>query len=637
MEFYESKMTAMQSEMSVNQRLQIRDRTSDAELARAKIEIQLLQQELEKSQRHLSETRDKYNYLECDVAEDWKERYGRNKVQIRMSMEEFELREEALRNEIKDMQDEMAEQNRSMVLVRHMMDSPEGITEAKVASMAKYEHHVYDEMLEKMGHLSLAKTELKAASEKAEKAKYALDDEETASWRELREVRMECWQEFAEGSRDAAKTELAFEKTKNELNEMEIKKNKYKDLHAQVEHDYECECQEAAALQEAVARLETTQTSEHHQASSSSQAAPVVIAAPGTTNTATNNAAAASSGDTGSSKVSRRENEKIDVPSWPSLTDLNAWKASIVQQVLISCGDNDITAWKTWLQEAMVPKPDLKALDKTPETRFASIDTKLGYALQKMVSNAGDKGREVYLQLRQEQKLKGSELEFLKGRVVLAIVLNSFRTTSQVEVQCDVSHLNALQFNGDSRLHEFYNKWTEIYSMIRTEDLPSDKFIRDMLYNKLEDKSQSLAMDLRDFDRLDESAKSCEILLEAMRTRIRKNQEKKLVQTRMNELNRLVSQKALPFEGDEEEKKRKKPKAKADPKAKATPSKEAEKPDPKAKKRATPVYPSPSPKRHAGKPSKPGSSKDRSPSRRDPKKTPCMYHFTKPGGCRNAE
>ena len=114
----------------------------------------------------------------------------------------------------------------------------------------------------------------------------------------------------------------------------------------------------------------------------------------------------------------------------------------------------------------MVPKPDLVALDRTPEARFASIDTKLGYAFQKMVSNAGDKGREVYLQLKQEQKLKGSEMEFLKGRVVLAIILNSFRTTSQVEVQCDVSHLQALQFTGDSHLHEFYNKWIEIYSMI---------------------------------------------------------------------------------------------------------------------------------------------------------------------------
>ena len=71
MEFFENKMEAMQSEMSVNQRLQIRDRTNDAELARAKMEIQLLEQELKNSQRHLSETRDKYNYLECDVAEDW--------------------------------------------------------------------------------------------------------------------------------------------------------------------------------------------------------------------------------------------------------------------------------------------------------------------------------------------------------------------------------------------------------------------------------------------------------------------------------------------------------------------------------------------------------------------------------------
>ena len=635
MEFYENEMTAMKSAMSVNQRLQMRDRANDAEVARARVEVQLLEKELEMSQHYLQESRDAYNTLECDVAEGWKERYGRNKVQIRLSMEEFELREQELRDEIRDMQDESADQARSVVLVRRKIDSPDGITEAKVASMAKHEHHVYDEMIEKMGHLSLAKTELKAATDRSKSAREVLFKERSSNYRELREVRRECEHELAEEARDAAKSELAYEKAKNELAEMEKKKTKYKDLHAQVEHDYyECECQEVDALQEAIARLEATESSEHHQASSSSQAAPAVIAASGTTTTA------ASSGEASSSKaVSKRGHEKIEVPAWPTLTDLNAWKASLVQQVVIACGDNDIVAWKAWLQEAMIPQPDLEALDKTPEIRFASIDAKLGYTLQKVVSNAGDEGGEVHLKLRQEQKLKGSEMEFLKGRVVLAIILNSFRTSSQVEVQCDVSHLNALQFNGDSQLHEFYNKWTEIHSMIREEDLPSDKFLRDMLYNKLEDKSTSLAMDLREFDRMNDADKTCEFLLEAIRNRIRKNQEKRLVQTRMHELNRLVSQKALPFEGDEEEKKRKKPKAKAEPKAKAkaTPSKEAEKPDPKAKKRATPVYPSPSPKRHAGKPSKPGSSKDRSPSRRDPKKTPCVYHFTKPGGCRNAD
>ena len=88
------------------------------------MEVKLLQQELERSRRHLSEMSDKYNYLECDVADDWTQRYGRNKVQIRMSMEKFELKEESLRNEIKDMQNEMEEQNRSLVLVCHIMDSP---------------------------------------------------------------------------------------------------------------------------------------------------------------------------------------------------------------------------------------------------------------------------------------------------------------------------------------------------------------------------------------------------------------------------------------------------------------------------------------------------------------------------------
>ena len=92
---------------------------------------------------------------------------------------------------------------------------------------------------------------------------------------------MECEHELAEEARDAVKSELALEKTKNELSEMEKKKTKYKDLHAQVERDYECECQEVEALREAIARLEATESSEHHQASSSNQTAPAVIAAPG--------------------------------------------------------------------------------------------------------------------------------------------------------------------------------------------------------------------------------------------------------------------------------------------------------------------------------------------------------------------
>ena len=139
-------------------------------MARAKVQCQLLEKELELSQEHLYDERAKYNKLECDVADGWRERYGRNLVQMRTGMEEFEIREHDLRLEIKDMEDELAEHNRSLAVVRHMKDSPDGITEAKIASMAKYERHVYDEMVEAMGHVSMAKSELKVESEKARKA-----------------------------------------------------------------------------------------------------------------------------------------------------------------------------------------------------------------------------------------------------------------------------------------------------------------------------------------------------------------------------------------------------------------------------------------------------------------------------------
>ena len=49
-----------------------------------------------------------------------------------------------------------------------MKDSPDGIIGAKIVIMAKHERHVYDEMVETMEHLSVAKNDLKAESNKVE-------------------------------------------------------------------------------------------------------------------------------------------------------------------------------------------------------------------------------------------------------------------------------------------------------------------------------------------------------------------------------------------------------------------------------------------------------------------------------------
>ena len=63
-----------------------------------------------------------------------------------------------------------------------------------------------------------------------------------------------------------------------------------------------------------------------------------------------------------SSSSKQREAEKITVPQWPKVADLQIWKTRVLTSVLIACGDNDQGTWGAWLGEAMVDRPDMDAL-----------------------------------------------------------------------------------------------------------------------------------------------------------------------------------------------------------------------------------------------------------------------------------
>ena len=65
-----------------------------------------------------------------------------------------------------------------------------------------------------------------------------------------------------------------------------------------------------------------------------------------------------------SSSSKQREAEKITIPQWPKVADLQIWKARLLTSVLIACGDNDQNAWGSWLAEAMNDRPDMDALSQ---------------------------------------------------------------------------------------------------------------------------------------------------------------------------------------------------------------------------------------------------------------------------------
>ena len=126
-----------------------------------------------------------------------------------------------------------------------------------------------------------------------------------------------------------------------------------------------------------------------------------------------------------SSRVSRKEFEKVTVPPWPNVEEVQVWKSLVIQNVCIASGDSDYEAWETWLQPAFHRDPDLDELGKNPAPRFQSIDSKLSLALFKMISQSGESGADVKASLRQRMQEKGKEHSFIRGREILAMVVDN--------------------------------------------------------------------------------------------------------------------------------------------------------------------------------------------------------------------
>ena len=146
-------------------------------------------------------------------------------------------------------------------------------------------------------------------------------------------------------------------------------------------------------------------------------------------------ASASSSSPTYATKVSRKEESKVNVPPWPKVSDLGLWKANLIQAIVIAANDPDQQPWIDWVKEA-IDDPDPDKLIDSGDPRFHSIDAKLGLALTTVVADSKEEGNNVAMKLRTRINAKGRTSTLIKGREILALILLNFKTTSNVEVPC---------------------------------------------------------------------------------------------------------------------------------------------------------------------------------------------------------
>ena len=318
-------------------------------------------------------------------------------------------------------------------------------------------------------------------------------------------------------------------------------------------------------------------------------------------------------------KITRKEQEKVSVPNFPNIMNMQKWRSELLSSVVAASGDSEVQAWITWLSKAFALRPDLDALNDSEGDRYASIDIKLGNAAKAMIKKARDKAMDLRLEIdaREYKHASSDPVKLIKGREIVAMLRESFRTRNRTDILYTISELANLRFQDDNHLSLFKTQWFQVLESIRPEDRPSKESLRDMLFMQIK-KSKRMALDISHFENLllDDPNYTYDWLLGIMDKHIRKAREEKNRVDQQQGLKNLLNSKS----GDSD----------AAP-AKAAPAKKNEDGD------AAPVVPKGKGK---GKKGKKGKSNDRSQSadsNKDKGKQGVCYYFAVNGKCNKGD
>ena len=252
-----------------------------------------------------------------------------------------------------------------------------------------------------------------------------------------------------------------------------------------------------------------------------------------------------------------------------------------------------------------------------------------------MMQNGGEQAREVLneARLKMAKSCRGETPSIMKGRQLLAMIVDSFRSASNTDLVYTIRHLYDLPYPGDAELVTFKAQWNEVLECMRPGDVPNDVALRDILYDKIRG-SKLMMFDIHYYDSKQEPHpdKTYKYLIDTINKHIKIRREEKNRDARnqgLKHMNSRFKNMALPTEEQPD----KPPKAAPAPKPKAKPTS-----SPKSGN-AAPVLADPKAKQHAkgkdkgkgkGKKGK-GKSRSRSPSAprsaADKKKIPCRFHF----------
>ena len=111
-------------------------------------------------------------------------------------------------------------------------------------------------------------------------------------------------------------------------------------------------------------------------------------------------------------------------------------KMALTMNVTSASADPDTEAWMSWLACAFVVHPE----QISGGERFAMMDIKLALALQMMLRSAPDDAKDVVHDIQLHAERRQSENRLIKGREIIAIILQSFRSSDRSDMVFRIQH-----------------------------------------------------------------------------------------------------------------------------------------------------------------------------------------------------
>ena len=129
--------------------------------------------------------------------------------------------------------------------------------------------------------------------------------------------------------------------------------------------------------------------------------------------------------------------------------------------ILSACADPDQEAWISWIGESFKLNPDIIKMGDSGGLRNTTIDVKLANALNAMIASSGDNGKEVGMEIKVMilDLARRDPPQVVKGRQIVAMILESFRSSTHTDLMFTGKHLYELNYPEDSKLNLFRNQW----------------------------------------------------------------------------------------------------------------------------------------------------------------------------------